>query len=210
MADLVRRPQRAPSKRTRLQDRGPLTEYLAFVLAGDVYAAPVALVHEIQKPPPLTPVPRAEFAVRGIISVRGHLITVYDLRRKMNVEERPATRRARVLLVQSPQGETIGLYVDEVLQVYRLAEAEIEPAATALGGEVAPYISGIARPTAAARQAKRDVGARPRGAASGRARVASVAEGPREPAPAASDVAAPDDAAAPVVVLLDLRALLAE
>ncbi len=44
----------------------------------------------------------------------------------------------------------MGVFVDEVLQVYRLAESEIEPAATALGGEVAGYIAGIARPAAAA------------------------------------------------------------
>ncbi len=38
----------------------------------------------------------------------------------------------------------MGVYVDEVLQVYRLSDGEIEPAATALGGEVAGYIAGIA------------------------------------------------------------------
>ena len=42
--------------------------------------------------------------------------------------------------------DDLKLFVDEVLQVYRLAESEIEHAAAALGGEVAPYISGIARP----------------------------------------------------------------
>ena len=71
MANLVRagRAQK-PTKRSRQQDRGPRTEYLAFCLAGDVYAAPVSLVREILKPPPLTPVPRAPHAILGIVSVR--------------------------------------------------------------------------------------------------------------------------------------------
>ena len=151
MADLVRRAAKAgPMKRSRQQDRGPRTEFLAFVLAGDVYAAPVALVREILKPPPLTPVPRAPHAILGIVSVRGQLVTVIDLRRRLRLGEAPISRRARILLVDGEDGEVMGVYVDEVLQVYRLADAEIEPAATALGGEVASYIAGIARPAGVA------------------------------------------------------------
>lgn len=152
MADLVRRSHRSPttsstSKRNnRAAASGPRTEYLAFILAGDTYAAPVSLVREILKPPPLTPVPRAPDSTMGIVSVRGQLVTVLDLRRRLRLHEGAPTRRARILLVDAAAGETLGLYVDEVQQVYRLADAEIEQAATALGGDVAGYIAGIARP----------------------------------------------------------------
>jgi purine-binding chemotaxis protein CheW len=148
MASLARRTPRVPtSKRNaRAAASGPRTEYLAFILAGDTYAAPVSLVLEIKKPPLLTPVPRAPDATMGIISVRGKIVTVIDLRRRMRLPETPQTRRARILLVNAANGETLGLFVDEVQQVYRLADAEIEHAATALGGDVAGYIAGIARP----------------------------------------------------------------
>jgi purine-binding chemotaxis protein CheW len=148
MANLVRRsPQGSGSqKRAHQLDRGPRTEYLAFKLAGEVYAAPVALIREILKPPMLTPVPRATAAVMGIVSVRGQVVTVIDLRRRLRLLESAATRRTRILLANATGGELLGLYVDEVLQVYRLAESEIEHAAAALGGDVASYISGIARP----------------------------------------------------------------
>jgi purine-binding chemotaxis protein CheW len=134
-------------RRARPRDQGPSTEYLAFGLAGDVYAAPVSLVKEILKPPPLTPVPRAPHAVMGIISVRGQLVTVVDLRRRMRLAEPPHSRRARILLANATEGETLGLYVDEVFQVYRLTDGDIEHAAAALGGDVAGYIAGIARPS---------------------------------------------------------------
>src|SRR6476659_4818315 len=118
MANLARRSgSPAGLRRARPHDRGPRTEYLAFCLAGDVYAAPVSFVREILKPPPLTPVPRAPNAVLGIISVRGQLVTVYDLRRKLRVAAERATRKTRILLVDA-ESETLGLYVDEVLQVY--------------------------------------------------------------------------------------------
>ncbi len=147
MADLVRRAkQPGPLKRSRQLDRGPRTEYLAFLLGGEIYAAPVALIREILKPPPLTPVPRAPQQFLGIVSVRGQLVTVVDLRRRLRLVEGPLTRKTRILLVDATGGEVMGVLVDEVLQVYRLADGEIEPAAVALGGEVAGYLAGIARP----------------------------------------------------------------
>ncbi|MEZ4294819.1 MAG: chemotaxis protein CheW [Polyangiaceae bacterium] len=146
MADLVRAKSRGMSRSAANHDRGPRTEYLAFRLGDDVYAGPVAFIREILKPPPLTPVPRAPYAVMGIVSVRGQLVTVIDLRRRLRLPESAASRRSRVLLVNPHGVEMLGLYVDEVLQVYRLADDEIEHAAAALGGEVAPYIAGIARP----------------------------------------------------------------
>ncbi len=147
MADLIRHAKGpGPLKRSRQQDRGPRTEYLAFMLGSDIYAAPVTLIREILKPPPLTPVPRAPHQFLGIVSVRGQLVTVVDLRRRLRLTEGPLTRKTRILLVDATGGEVMGVLVDEVLQVYRLADAEIEPAAVALGGEVAGYLAGIARP----------------------------------------------------------------
>lgn len=147
MADYMRSRSRVSlARRGAPADRGPRTEYLAFRLGDDVYAGPVSLIREILKPPPLTPVPRAPHSVMGIVSVRGQLVTVIDLRRRLRLTEQGPTRRARVLLVNPNNVETLGMYVDEVLQVYRLADDEIEHAAAALGGEVAPYIAGIARP----------------------------------------------------------------
>jgi purine-binding chemotaxis protein CheW len=146
MADLVRRPARPTVRRARQLDRGPRVEYLAFSLAGEAYAAPVSLIREILKPPALTPVPRAPRAILGIISVRGQLITVIDLRRRLQLADNPATPRSRILLADGADGEILGLFVDDVIQVCRLAESEIESAVPALGGEVAGYITGIARP----------------------------------------------------------------
>ena len=172
------------------RDRGPLTEYLAFTLAGGIYAAPVSLIREILTLRPLTPVPRAPSAIMGIISVRGQLYTVLDLRRRLRLAEGPQTNRARILLVDLSGVETLGLYVDEVLQVYRLSESEIEHTASALGGEVASYIAGIARPAQAQTPAQRETKTK----AKDRAIVKSVGVTRQD---------------ASVVILLDLKVVLA-
>jgi purine-binding chemotaxis protein CheW len=130
----------------RAGEAGKRTEYLAFVLANETYAVQIAQLAEILRPPPITEVPRAPRVVLGVISVRGKLVTVVDLRRRLNLVEGPIDRRSRILLVESGGGEQLGLLVDEVQQVWRLAAEEIEPA-NVLGGDQAVHIAGIGRPT---------------------------------------------------------------
>jgi purine-binding chemotaxis protein CheW len=123
-----------------------VVEFLVFVLAGDLYAIELTRVREILSSPPLTPVPRASRDVLGICSVRGLLVTVVDLRRRLGLAEPPESRRARILLTQTSWGEVVGLFVDEVKQVVRFASSGIEVASTVLGADISEYVMGIARP----------------------------------------------------------------
>lgn len=136
------RVERRSARRTADTGR---TEYLAFVLAGEMYAIEVAHVAEILKPTPVTEVPRSPANVLGVIGVRGKLVTVIDLRRRFRLPERPMDRRSRIILVDVGTGEQVGFLVDEVQQVWRLAPEEIE-AAHVLGTEQPLHISGVGRP----------------------------------------------------------------
>jgi purine-binding chemotaxis protein CheW len=148
MANLLS-PGAKSQARRGMKLRGPRVEYLAFRLGGDTYAVPIGEVREILKLPPVTEVPRAPSEIVGVVSVRGLLVTVIDLRHRLRTARSEITRRGRILLVTGAENETIGLYVDEVLQVYRLAESEIEIAANVLGGKLADYVVGIGRPEGA-------------------------------------------------------------
>lgn len=144
MADLAR--TRDASLVRRGKPAGPVREFLAFVLSGELYGVELARIREIVSPPPITPIPRADREVLGVCSVRGLLVTVMDLRMKLRLEVRPVTRRTRILLAESGSGEVVGLLVDEVRQVMRLTESQVELATTALGGDVSEYVWGIGRP----------------------------------------------------------------
>ena len=64
-------------------------------------------------------------------------MTVLDLRRRLRLEETPRHRGARgSCSTEVESGEVLGLLVDEVRQVMRLTENEIEPASAVLGGDV--------------------------------------------------------------------------
>src|SRR5687767_4535625 len=82
----------------RAGELGRRTEYLAFALAGETYAVPIGFIAEILKPPPLTEIPRAPRTVIGVVSVRGRLVTVIDLRRRFRLHESAFDRKTRILL----------------------------------------------------------------------------------------------------------------
>jgi purine-binding chemotaxis protein CheW len=142
MADLVKAPQ---GRLVRRGGRGPVREFLTFLLGEDVFGVDLARMKEILSLPPITLVPRAPPAVVGICSVRGLLVSVVDLRLRFGLEARPRTRRARILLVTTDGGEVVGLLVDEVRHVVRLSEDELE-LAPALGGEMSEHVLGVGRP----------------------------------------------------------------
>lgn len=150
-SNLARRgamPLIAPSGsiRGRAADRGPRTTYLAFRLADSVYAAPLSLIREILVKVPLTPVPRAHPSIMGIISNRGQLITVFDLRKRLRLSQGPDTNKGRILTTNPTGVELVGLYVDEVLQNYHLTDAEIDLSVMSFGNDTSGHIAGIARP----------------------------------------------------------------
>jgi purine-binding chemotaxis protein CheW len=119
-------------------------EFLAFGLAGERFALPLGTVQEILKVAPVTEVPRARPYVLGILSVRGRITTVLDLRRRLRMPPADETKQSRILLVKAGE-EVIGLLVDEVHQVHRLHEEEMELAAV-VAGDLSEYVLGIGRP----------------------------------------------------------------
>jgi purine-binding chemotaxis protein CheW len=122
-----------------------IREFLTFLLGGEAFGVPLTQVQEIRPYPLLTDVPRAPKDVMGICSVRGILVTVIDIRERLHVAPQPATRAARILLTESTQGESLGIFVDEVIGVQRFAEGQIESPSAGLVGDVASHIEGIGR-----------------------------------------------------------------
>ncbi|MGI5865224.1 MAG: chemotaxis protein CheW [Myxococcales bacterium] len=121
-------------------------ELLGFVLAGEEYAVELDLVREIVKVPAITEVPRAPAEIMGIMSLRGEVMPVFDLHKRLGLPA-PAepSRRACVVIVDLGTGPA-GVQVDGVDQVVRLKPSAIEPPPPGLGAGVeSEYLSGIGR-----------------------------------------------------------------
>lgn len=117
---------------------------LTFVVAGEVYGLAIAHLREIIKVREVTEVPRMPRFLLGVISVRGLIIPVLDLRRRLNLDETALTRAARILVVEQ-DGEPHGLLVDAVTDVVRFVETEIESPPSTLNLAEQRFVSGIGR-----------------------------------------------------------------
>jgi purine-binding chemotaxis protein CheW len=141
-------PQHAVARAAgRRDDRGArdgIHEFLGFVLGTGRMGLPLGSVREILKPGAMTPVPRAPHDVLGILSVRGRIITVIDLRRRLGLPTAAWTRLTRILLVDGGT-EVMGVLVDAVLHVLRLRDDEIEQA-SAVAADMPDHVLGVGRP----------------------------------------------------------------
>lgn len=112
-----------------------VVQLCTFRIGGEDYAIDIMRVREIIHPLPITPVPRAPAFVEGVVRLRGEVIPVLDVRKRLGVPARPEDRKTRFLVV-NVAGRRIGLVVDEMCEVLRLPRSEIRPA-PALAGDAA-------------------------------------------------------------------------
>lgn len=117
---------------------------LTFLAGGELYGIPILSIREIIKRREITEVPRAPEFLCGVLTVRGLVMPVIDLRLRLRLEAPPLSRRARILVVLHNQ-ERYGLLVDEVRDVVRFTEAQIEPPPPLIAPNEAPFVSGIGR-----------------------------------------------------------------
>jgi purine-binding chemotaxis protein CheW len=118
---------------------------LTFSVGGEVYGIDILSIREIIKPREITEVPRAPRFLLGILTVRGLVMPIVDLRLRLRLDAPPLTQRARILVVMH-KNERFGLFVDEVRDVVRFGDAAIEPPPATFGvGSDAPFVAGIGR-----------------------------------------------------------------
>jgi len=104
-----------------------LLHLIGFRLAGTTYAVRVESVREIVRMRPITPVPRVAAAVRGVISLRGEMVQVIDLRGRLRLPTIEPNRASRIVVVHLPDGCVAALLVDEVREVLRIPADETLP-----------------------------------------------------------------------------------
>ncbi|MFQ5418150.1 MAG: chemotaxis protein CheW [Myxococcota bacterium] len=105
-----------------------LRQLLTFEVDATPYAVAVERVREIVRIRPITPVPRMPADVRGVISLRGEIVEVIDLRRRLDLAPVEPVRSTRIIVVNSEDGRIAGLLVDAVREVFRVSEDAIQAA----------------------------------------------------------------------------------
>jgi len=121
---------------------GDVEEYLCFKVADEEYALSILDIKEIIKPREVTEVPRMPVFISGVISLRGVIIPIMDMRLRLSLPYGQPTGRERVLVLRTPSG-FCGVLVDEVIQVVRLKQDAIEGPPAILDGIDREFVMGL-------------------------------------------------------------------
>ena len=121
------------------------TEHLAtFFLDREEYGVDVRQVQEIRRVSEITSVPRAPEFIRGVINLRGRILPVLDLKRKLGLGEVVAGRATRIVVVRVRE-RLLGLLVDGASQVLKVEVSRVEPPPEEVIERGGDYIRGVAK-----------------------------------------------------------------
>jgi purine-binding chemotaxis protein CheW len=116
-------------------------QYCTFYVDGHFFGLDVLHVQEIIRYQEMTRVPLASPVVRGLINLRGQIVTALDLRRRLELTERPADQQPINVVVQTDDG-AVSLLVDEIGDVLEVSEKLFERPPETLKGTARELIRG--------------------------------------------------------------------
>ena len=117
-------------------------QFCTFYLDGHYFGLDVLKVQEIIRYQEMTRVPLAAPVVRGLINLRGQIVTAIDLRRRLNLEDRPADQLPVNVVVHTGDG-AVSLLVDEIGDVLQVPETAFERPPETLVGTARELIRGV-------------------------------------------------------------------
>jgi purine-binding chemotaxis protein CheW len=104
---------------------------VGFEVGRETYGVPITSLHEIVRVPEITAVPDAPDYMEGVINLRGKIVSVIDLRKRLGEKKVTSTRRNRILVVEH-KGRLAGLIVDSATEVLKIPASDVEPSPTTL------------------------------------------------------------------------------
>jgi purine-binding chemotaxis protein CheW len=102
---------------------------VGFQVGRETYGVPITSLHEIVRVPEITVVPDAPDYMEGVINLRGKIVSVLDLRKRLGEAQAAPSRRNRILVVEH-NGRLAGLIVDSASEVIKIPAADVEPSPT--------------------------------------------------------------------------------
>jgi purine-binding chemotaxis protein CheW len=117
-------------------------QFCTFLVDGQMFGTPVARVQEVIQRHVMTAVPLAPEVVTGMLNLRGQIVCVIDLRRRLQLPDRAADETAMSVVVRTNQG-TVSLLVDEIGDLIEVTNEALERPPETLQGVAREVIEGV-------------------------------------------------------------------
>jgi purine-binding chemotaxis protein CheW len=119
-------------------------QLVVFKLGREEYGISILEVQEIKRMTEITRVPHTPPYIKGVINLRGSVLPVLDLRKRLNLPSIDDSDDTRIIIVKI-EDLTVGMIVDSVSEVTALNQENIEPPSAVVGGVAANYLSGVGK-----------------------------------------------------------------
>lgn len=130
--------------RTEKETLKTYLKLVGFRLADEEYAVDILKIKEIKLLMDITRVPKAPSFVEGVINLRGDIVPIIDLRKKLKLETRQLGEDSRIIIVEI-ESKMCGVIVDGVSEVIEIEETMIFPAPAMVKGIDADYLKGVGK-----------------------------------------------------------------
>lgn len=122
-----------------------LINLACFKVGEETFAADIMQIREIILCRKVTRIPKAPDFIEGIINLRGRVIPVIDMRKRLGLPAIEPTRAARIIVMKFQDRKRVGVIVDSVVNVIRIKEDEMQAAPNIAKGIESEYLKGIVR-----------------------------------------------------------------
>lgn len=120
-------------------------QYIKVEMSNEVFGIDISLVDNIVRMQRITRVPNVADYIKGVINLRGEIVPIVDLRKKMGLEETEETRATRIIIVKMEQYGKIGYIVDGVKEVVTLVDEQIEKMKYDSKDDMAHYVTAVGK-----------------------------------------------------------------
>jgi purine-binding chemotaxis protein CheW len=121
-----------------------VVEYVTATVGGQLFGLPISRVQDVFKPEGLTRVPLAAPEIAGLLNLRGRIVTVLDLRRRLEFAVEKGAAAPMAVGIEH-KGESYGLLIEEIGEVLRLPAAGREDNPVNLEARFARVSAGVHR-----------------------------------------------------------------
>ncbi len=125
-------------------DDGRILQLVTFKLENEEFGVDILKVQEINKMMNITKIPNAPTFIEGVINLRGKIIPIIDLRKRLGFLNRVYDKSTRIIVVEL-DGLVLGFIVDSVSEVLRIPGNTIEPPPSIVAGIESDYIEGVGK-----------------------------------------------------------------
>ena len=119
-------------------------QLVVFKLLREEYGISILQVQEIKRMADITRVPHTPDYIKGVINLRGSVLPVIDLKKRLNLPYQEYTDDTRIIIVKIDD-ISVGMIVDEVSEVMAISQENIEPPLNVVGSIAANYLSGVGK-----------------------------------------------------------------